>query len=70
MEELIGKHCKIVWRDNNQDKVLKGVFQSEDMHTITIRADRTSEIIIIGKSALVSLKEDYQNDNAYQNRRG
>ena len=62
MDELIGKHIKIVWRDNNQDKVIKGIFQSHDLHTITILADRTNEIVIIGKSALVSLKEDIQNN--------
>jgi len=68
IEKLIGKHCKAVWHDNNQDKVLKGIFQSHDLHTITILADkrfnevdRPNEIIIIGKSVLVSLKEDYQN---------
>ena len=62
MQELVGKHCKIVFRDNNQDKVIKGKIQAIDDFTISVLGDRDNNLVVIGKSVLVSLKEDFKEE--------
>jgi len=58
MEEFLNKHIKCVFRDNNQEKVIRGVLQSFDEYTLTILGDRDNNLVVIGKGVLVSLRED------------
>ena len=68
MDGLINKHIKCVYLDANQERVVRGILKNHDEHTLTIIGDRDGKDVVIGKGVLVSLKEDYK-DNDYQNRR-
>ncbi|MEW6069626.1 MAG: hypothetical protein AB1485_03330 [Candidatus Thermoplasmatota archaeon] len=54
----MNKRVKCVYRDNNQDKVIRGILKSYDDFTIKILGERKNDFVIIGKSALVALKEE------------
>jgi len=57
MESLKGKKVKVVYKDNEKEKVVRGVLTSYDAHTITIVASITEKTVVVGKSALVSIME-------------
>ena len=53
----LNSYVKIVYLDNQQTKVLKGLLIEEDSHTYTIKLEH-SKIAVIGKNALVKATYD------------
>lgn len=50
----MGRKVKVVYVDDGETKVLKGVLFAEDAHTLTIMIENaTKKTVMIGKQALV-----------------
>ena len=64
--ELIGKYCKLVFKDGEQEKVIKGIVKDIDDFTVDIVGERDNKLVVIGKNILVSLKEAQQNNTDFR----
>ena len=64
--ELIGKYCKLVFKDGKQEKVIKGIVKDIDDFTVNIVGERDNKLVVIGKNILVSLKEAQQNNTDFR----
>lgn len=53
----LNSNVKIVYQDNQQTKVLKGLLIAEDAYTYTIKLDHSKEVIV-GKSVLIKATYD------------
>lgn len=53
----LNTNIKIVYSDNNETKVLRGLLIEEDEFTFTIKLDN-SKIVTIGKRALIKATPD------------
>lgn len=52
------KKVKIVFDDDNQTKVVKGLVLNDDEHTITLKGDYDGKPITIGKRAIIKISEE------------
>lgn len=57
-EMFVGKKVKVVYRDRDEEKVIRGVFTSSDEHSIIILGERDGQPVVIGKTALVMMRID------------
>ena len=64
--ELIGKYCKLVFKDGEQEKVIRGIVKDIDDFTVDIVGERDNKLVVIGKNILVSLKEAQQNNTDFR----
>ena len=64
--ELIGKYCKLVFKDGEQEKVIRGIVKDIDDFTVDIVGERDNKLAVIGKNVLVSLKEVQQNNTDFR----
>jgi len=64
--ELIGKYCKLVFKDGKREKVIKGIVKDIDDFTVDIVGERDNKLVVIGKNILVSLKEARQNNTDFR----
>ena len=64
--ELIGKYCKLVFKDGKREKVIKGIVKDIDDFTVDIVGERDNKLVVIGKNILVSLKEAQQNNTDFR----
>ena len=58
VDKLIGRVVKVVYSepDGNRIKVIRGVLENSDMHTLTIRTLHDKDVVVIGKAFVVSVR--------------
>lgn len=56
LKELVNRQVKVVWKDGDIEKVVRGIFKGFDDFTLSI-LDKENNIIVVGKPTLISLIE-------------
>ena len=57
-KDFVGRRVKIVYRDKEENRAIRGEFVSHDTHTIVIKGDRDGNPVVIGKNALIMMRID------------